>query len=268
MRVACLQVTSGPDMGKNIEVGCKSLRAAQDQGAELALMPENVGFLGPGKEMLQQATVEPSHPALSAFCEMSAKTGMWTLIGSLAVLDAAGSLVNRSFLVNGTGSIVARYDKIHMFDVDLPGGEQYRESDRYKPGAAACLASTPWATIGLTVCYDIRFPHLYRRLAQRGAQVFTVPSAFTRPTGVAHWHVLLRARAIENGCYVLAPAQCGIHYGKRATYGHSLIVDPWGEIMEDAGQDPGVIVAELDLTKVISARNSLPSLHHDRSFAM
>ena len=255
-------------MGSNIETASRLARAAQDQGAVFVLMPENVGLLGSGGEMRDQAAAEGSHPALSAFRELSAKTGMWILVGSLAIARADGRLANRSFLLNETGDLIARYDKIHMFDADLRNGERYRESDTYAPGTAARLAETPWGVLGLTICYDVRFPLLYRKLARAGAKMVSVPSAFTRSTGAAHWHVLLRARAIETGCYVIAPAQCGIHYGKRATYGHSLIVNPWGEVLVDGGDEPGVVMADLDLTDVGSARTSLASLDYDRSFVM
>jgi predicted amidohydrolase len=161
---------------------------------------------------------------------------------------------------------VATYDKIHMFDVDLVEGESYRESRTYRPGESGCVAETPWAPIGMTVCYDMRFPYLYRTLAHAGAKVLTVPSAFTRPTGRAHWHVLLRARAIETGCFVIAPAQCGEHAGGRETYGHSIIIDPWGEVLAEAGDEPGVIVADIDLARIDEVRQMVPSLSHDRPF--
>ncbi|PPR12732.1 MAG: Hydrolase [Alphaproteobacteria bacterium MarineAlpha9_Bin7] len=268
MRTACLQLTSGLVMDTNIEEAVRLARIAREQGAVFSLMPENVGLLGPGGAMRDQATPEHSHPALSSFRDLCAKTGMWILVGSLAILRDDGRLANRSFLINGTGDLVARYDKIHMFDVDLENGERYRESDAYAPGTVAQLAETPWGLVGLTICYDVRFPLLYRTLAQAGAAMVSVPSAFTCSTGAAHWHVLLRARAIETGCYVLAPAQCGTHYGKRETYGHSLIVDPWGEVLADGGDEPGVVIADLDMSDVDSARSSLPSLDHDRSFVM
>ena len=268
VRVACLQLTSGPEMDSNIETASRLAHTAQDQGAVFALMPENVGLLGSSGKMRDQAAVEDSHPALSAFRELSAKTGMWILVGSLAISRADGRLANRSFLLNGTGDLIARYDKIHMFDADLRNGERYRESDTYAPGTTARLAQTPWGVLGLTICYDVRFPLLYRKLSQAGAQMVSIPSAFTRSTGAAHWHVLLRARAIETGCYVIAPAQCGTHYGKRATYGHSLFVNPWGEVLADGGDEPGVVMADLDLTDVSTARASLLSLDHDCSFVM
>ena len=266
MRVACLQLTSGREMDRNIETAGGLARSARDQGVVFALMPENVGLLGSGREMRDRAAPENSHRALSDFRELSAETGMWLLVGSLAIARADGLLANRSYLLNGNGDIVARYDKIHMFDADLRNGEKYRESDTYASGAEAQLAKTPWGVLGLTICYDVRFPLLYQKLAQAGAEMVSVPSAFTCSTGAAHWHVLLRARAIETGCYIFAPAQCGTHYGTRATYGHSLIVSPWGEVLADGGAEPGFIAVDVDLAAVQSARLSLPSLEHDRPF--
>ncbi len=185
--------------------------------------------------------------------------------GRLAA-GAVGRVANRSYLVDATGEVVAHYSKIHMFDVDLPGGESYRESRTYEPGAAACIAETPWGGLGMTVCYDLRFPRLYRELAQAGARYLSVPSAFTKVTGEAHWHVLLRARAIENGCFVFAPAQCGRHYDNRHTFGHSLIVDPWGDVLADGGDEVGFVTAEIDARRVDEARAMIPSLEHDRPF--
>ncbi len=266
MRVGCLQLTSGPEIDRNIETASRLVRSARDQGVVFALMPENVGLLGSGREMRNRAAPENSHRALAAFRDLGAETGVWILVGSLAIARADGLLANRSYLLNGSGDIVARYDKIHMFDADLRNGEKYRESDSYAPGGEAQLAKTPWGVLGLTICYDVRFPVLYRKLAQSGAEMLSVPSAFTCPTGAAHWHVLLRARAIETGCYIFAPAQCGTHYGSRVTYGHSLIVNPWGEVLADAGDEPGLIAADVDPSLVQSVRASLPSLEHDRPF--
>jgi len=212
--------------------------------------------------------LEDKHRALLEFRAMAARLGLWILIGSLAVKREDNGLANRSYLVDPTGNLVSRYDKIHMFDVDLPNGESYLESDNYVAGTEACLASTPWGILGLTVCYDLRFPHLYRALAKAGAQIISVPSAFTRTTGIAHWHVLLRARAIETGCFIVAPAQCGNHYGRRATYGHSLIVDPSGTILAEAHDEPCFVIADLDLQLVHLARSSIPSLQHDSDYTI
>ena len=200
---------------------------------------------------------------------------MWLLIGSVAVdiarepgvPEGERRLANRSYLIDAQGAIVARYDKIHMFDVDLAGGESYRESNAFRPGGEAVLAPTPWGVLGMTVCYDLRFPQLYRGLAQEGADFLAIPSAFTVPTGKAHWHVLLRARAIETGCFVLAPAQWGEHAEGRHTYGHSLIVDPWGEVLADAGEGVGIVSARIDPARIAEARRMVPSLRHDRTFA-
>ena len=265
-RAACAQLTSTPDMTANIATACDLAREARDAGADLVALPENVALLAPGADMRAAAVSEADHPALAAFRDLAREIGVWLLAGSLAVRHGE-KLANRSLLIDPRGDVVARYDKIHMFDVDLPGGESYRESKNYAHGDAARLARTPWGPLGLTICYDMRFAHLYRTLAQAGAALFTVPSAFTRPTGRAHWHVLLRARAIETGGFVIAPAQCGTHYGKRQTYGHSLIVDPWGEVLAEAGQEPGVIVAEIDMSRVAEARAMVPSLEHDRAYA-
>jgi len=267
-RVACVQTNSTREVAENVAtVGAMIARAAAE-GANLICTPENVALIEPKRDLrLQKADREENHAALAAFREAAAKAGTWVLAGSLAVRVDAERIANRSYLIDASGAIVASYDKIHMFDVDLPNGESYRESAGVKPGDRAVLADTPWGPIGLTVCYDLRFPHLYRALAQAGAMYLAIPSAFTRPTGQAHWHVLQRARAIETGCYVFAPAQCGVHAENRKTYGHSLIVAPWGEVLADGGDEPGVIMAEIDPAKVLEARRMVPSLQHDRPFA-
>ena len=209
---------------------------------------------------------EPAHPALAHFRALAEELGAWLLLGSLAITAGPGKIFNRSYLVTAQGAIAAHYDKLHLFDVDLADGESYRESALIEPGGAAVLAATPWATLGLTVCYDLRFAQLYRSLAQAGAEVLTVPAAFTKTSGQAHWHVLLRARAIETGCFVLAPCQCGDHGGGRETYGHSLIVDPWGRVLAEGGEETGFITAKIDLAEVEKARAMIPALNHDRAF--
>jgi predicted amidohydrolase len=219
------------------------------------------------RQVYAKAFSESDHPALGAFRELARETGAWILGGSITVRAGPGKVANRSLLLDPGGEIAGRYDKIHMFDVDLPGGESYRESDTYEPGRATCVARTPWGGLGMTVCYDLRFPWLYRDLALAGADFLSVPSAFTRPTGTAHWSVLLRARAIETGCFVFAPAQCGEHAGGRKTYGHSLIVDPWGAVLAEAGEGVGVIVADIDPSRVAEVRTSVPSLRHIRGYA-
>ncbi|MEE2694523.1 MAG: carbon-nitrogen hydrolase family protein [Pseudomonadota bacterium] len=266
LRVACVQVTSGPCLQENVKVASKLVGDAVLKGVEFVFLPENVGLLGPGAIMREAAAVEDQHAALSAFRSLATRLSVWISVGSLAVRLEKGGLANRSYLLDPSGNIVSRYDKIHMFDVDLPNGERYRESDNYSPGTEGCVARTPWGLFGLTICYDLRFPYLYRSLAKAGACIISVPSAFTRTTGRAHWHVLLRARAIETGCFIVASAQCGRHYGKRWTYGHSLVVDPTGTILQEADEDPCFIVADLELGLVRSTRSSLPSLQHDRQY--
>ena len=268
VKIACVQMTAGPEIGPNLDAVVALIREAASGGARFVLTPENTSIIEPKRERaLAKSFPEETHPGLPLLSALAKELGIWLLIGSMAIRVEPERLANRSFLIDDQGRIVARYDKIHMFDVDLPNGESYRESERMRPGAQAVLAPTPWGPLGMTVCYDLRFPHLYRDLAKAGAAMISVPSAFTVPTGKAHWHVLLRARAIEAGAYILAPAQCGEHAGGRRTYGHSLIVSPWGEILAEAGETPGIIAAEIDLSKVAAARTMIPSLHHDRDFA-
>ena len=267
-----IQPNAGDDMGRNIDFVIAQASQAHARGAQFILTPENVSMMTYGRaNLIAKAFIEREHPALAAFRDLARDLGVWFLAGSLHVRpDIAGSddrLANRSFLIDAQGNVVARYDKIHMFDVNLKGGESYRESAAFKPGEQAVLAQTPWGVLGLSVCYDLRFPYLYRALAHEGAQLLTIPSAFTKPTGEAHWHILQRARAIETGCYVLAPAQCGVHANNRKTFGHSLVVAPWGEVLADAGTEPGFVTAEIDMAKVEEARAMVPSLDHDRAFA-
>ncbi len=262
---ACVQITARREFAPNIEATSTLVRRARDAGADLIMTPEITGMFEPKRDLhLAKATDEAANPALTAFRELARETGAWLLVGSLAIKLEAARLANRSFLLAPDGAVAARYDKIHMFDVDLKNGESYRESALYRPGDSAILAPLPWGTLGMTVCYDLRFPYLYRALAQAGADFLSIPSAFTVPTGRAHWHVLQRARAIENGCFVFAPAQCGEHAEGRRTYGHSLIVDPWGEVLADAGEAIGFVTAEIDPAKVAEARRMVPSLRHDR----
>jgi len=272
---SCIQFTSARDYEPNIRVVSDLIRRAREAGADLVLTPENTGLTEPvGKLRREKARDEANHPVLAALREVARETGVWLLIGSLAIdlsrepSEAEGErrLANRSYLIDPNGAVVARYDKVHMFDVDLSGGESYRESSAFRPGGESVLAETPWGVLGMTVCYDLRFPHLYRALAQAGADFLAIPSAFTVPTGKAHWHVLMRARAIENGCYVFAPAQWGEHAEGRRTYGHSLIVDPWGEVLGDGGDGIGIISAGIDVAAVARARRMVPSLKHDRPF--
>ena len=265
---ACIQLCSGREIGPNIEAAAALVRRAREQGAELIMTPEVSDMIEPRRGLrVEKAKPEGEHAMLAAFQGLARETGAWLLLGSIVVAEAGDErLRNRSILLAPDGRIAARYDKIHMFDVSLAGGESYRESAAFRPGEEAVLAGLPWGVLGMTVCYDLRFPHLYRALAQAGARFLTVPSAFTVPTGRAHWHVLLRARAIENFCFVFAPAQCGEHAEGRRTYGHSLIVAPWGEILAEGGDEPGVILAEIDPDKAEEARRAVPSLSHDRPF--
>ena len=268
-KAACIQLNSGREVEPNIRAASALVRRARDAGADLIMTPEVSDMIEPKRALREaKARAESAHPMLAAFRDLARETGAYLLLGSIVVrTEGDGRLANRSFLIAPDGNILARYDKIHMFDVDLPGGESYRESAVFKPGEGTALAALPWGVLGLTVCYDLRFPHLYRALAQGGADFLTVPSAFTVPTGKAHWHVLLRARAIENGCFVFAPAQCGEHAEGRKTYGRSLVVAPWGEILADAGEEPGFVLAEIDPAKIAEARRAVPSLGHDRPFA-
>ncbi len=267
--VACVQMNAGRELAPNIDAAARMIREARAAGADFILTPENTGFVEPKRALIfEKAQPEESHPALPAFRSLARETGAWLLVGSLAVKLGGTTCANRSFLIDEAGDVVARYDKIHMFDVDLPGGESYRESATFRPGAEAVLAATPWGRLGMTVCYDLRFAYLHRALAQAGADFLSVPAAFTRPTGEAHWHVLLRARAIETGCFVFAPAQCGEHAEGRRTYGHSLIVAPWGEVLADGGEAPGVVLAAIDPARVAEARRMVPALRHDRPFTL
>lgn len=268
--VACVQTNSKREPMENLaEVGAM-IREAKRQGADLITTPEVVAMVEPKREARwAKAQPEAESEVLAGFRALSAEIGAWLLLGSIAVKPSgdAERLANRSFLIDPSGAVVARYDKIHMFDVQVAENETHRESNAYRPGAEAVLAETPWARLGMTVCYDMRFPYLYRDLALAGAEVITVPSAFTRPTGEAHWHVLLRARAIETGCWIVAPAQCGEHAEGRKTYGHSIVVAPWGEVVAEAGTEPGVLLAEIDTAAVADARERVPSLFNGRDYA-
>jgi len=272
---ACVQFTAGPDPEPNLGTVSDLIRRARDVGADFILTPEASNFIESGRRRREKARREAEDPFLAGMRSVARETGAWLLIGSL-VIDPTGEpeaaagetrLANRSFLVDPGGKIVARYDKIHMFDIDLPGGESYRESNAYRPGGGAVVVETPWGRLGMSVCYDLRFPYLYRELAHSGADFLTVPSVFTVPTGQAHWHVLLRARAIENGCFVVAPAQWGEHAAGRRSYGHSLVVDPWGEVLADAGEGVGIVSARIEVGRIAEVRRMVPSLQHDRQFA-
>lgn len=267
-RAACVQLRSSDDVAENIADTSRLIREARAQGADFVATPENTTLMAPdGGAKLERSFSEDHDPALPAFRALAEELGIWLLIGSLAIKVSDGKTANRSFLIDPKGRLAARYDKIHLFDVDLPSGEKYRESNTVAGGNAAVTADLPWGRLGLTICYDLRFPQLYRALAKSGAFALSVPSAFTETTGKAHWHVLLRARAIENGAFVIAPAQGGHHANGRKTYGHSLIIAPWGEILAEAGTDPGVILAEIDPEAAKDARARIPNLQHDRPFS-
>ncbi|MDQ2065147.1 carbon-nitrogen hydrolase family protein [Xinfangfangia sp. CPCC 101601] len=274
MRAALVQLTVSDDPVANLAVTLDLVGQAATAGAGFVLTPEMTNALSSTREHQRQIfRPEAEDPTLAAL-QMAAKAhGIWLLIGSLGLLttDADGRFANRSFLISPEGEIAARYDKIHMFDVNVTETEVYRESAGYRPGNKAVVADAGFAKIGMAVCYDLRFPHLFRRLAQAGAQILTVPAAFNHITGAAHWEVLLRARAIETSCFVLAPAQTGFHaeaHGKgRRTYGHALAIAPWGEILADAGTEPGITLVDLDLAQVDAARGRVPSLIHDREFS-
>ncbi len=273
LRSALIQMTSGENPDENLANTLAYLREAKAGGATFALTPEVTNCVS-GSRSHQRSVLhlEGDDPTLAAIRAEARRLGIWVLIGSLALLtgDEDGRFANRSFLISPQGEIAARYDKIHMFDVDVSKSEIYRESAHFRPGEAAVTAKTDFGHIGLTVCYDLRFAYLHRALAQAGAEILAVPAAFSAVTGAAHWEPLLRARAIETGCFVLAPAQTGVHYVKdgneRRTYGHSLAVAPWGEVLADAGTACGVTFADLDMSEVARSRQRVPSLNHDRSF--
>jgi len=269
IRAALIQLRSGTDMARNAAEASALIREAVGQGATFVSTPEMTNILEPDRPRLRSlAKSESEDESVEMFSALAHDLGLWLNIGSLALKGPGDKLLNRSLLFAPDGSIAARYDKIHLFDVDLPTGESLRESHAYEGGAEAVLVETPLGPIGLTICYDMRFPHLYRALAKAGAKLFTVPSAFTVPTGQAHWHVLLRARAIETGSFVLAAAQGGRHESGRETYGHSLIVSPWGEVLAEAGTEPGIVIADLDLSQADLARARIPALFHDRAMSL
>jgi predicted amidohydrolase len=265
--VACVQVNASNDMDANLKIVSQYIRDAAANGASLVLLPENVVMMEWGRDAVTaKALPEENHPVLAAFKALAKELSIWLHCGSLAIKRDNGKLANRTFVVNPVGDVVAFYDKIHMFDVNLGGGEQYSESSTFDSGTTTALVDLPWGKLGLTICYDVRFAHLYRKLAQAGADFLTVPAAFTQTTGEAHWHILLRARAIETGCYVFAPAQTGTHVKGRQTFGHALIIDPWGKVLADAGTAPGVITAEIDPALVAATRAKVPSLSLNAQF--
>ena len=266
--VACVQLSAGGDMQANITAATAAVAEAAGRGADLIALPENAVLMAEtATEIPPQAQPEDAHAGVAALRDAARRARRWLLAGAFAVRRDDGKVANRLLLVNPEGAVTARYDKIHLFDVDLPD-RTYRESETFGAGADAVVTDLPWLKLGLSVCYDVRFPHLYRALAKAGAGLLAVPSAFTEITGTAHWHVLLRARAIETGCFVIAPAQTGVHPGGRRTFGHSLIVAPWGEVLADAGDRPGIVTATIDPARIAEARGRIPALRHDRDFAV
>jgi predicted amidohydrolase len=266
-KVGLVQTRTGVDPNINLASTLSAIEEAALAGASYVLTPEMTNIMEVKRERLFATITDEEHdPTLAVLREAARKHGIYINIGSLAVKASPDKAANRSFLIDRRGEVIARYDKIHMFDVDLANGESYRESRNFRAGELAVVADLPWGRLGLTVCYDLRFPALYRALAEAGASFFSIPAAFTKQTGEAHWHVLLRARAIENGCFVFAAAQGGKHENGRETFGHSLIVDPWGTILAEGGTEPGVIVADVDPAQVAAARGRIPSLLHGRRF--
>jgi deaminated glutathione amidase len=266
-KVGLVQMRSGVDPQVNLATALAAIEEAAGAGAAYVLTPEMTNIMEIKRDRLFASIAdEERDPTLAALRDAARKLSIYIHIGSLAVKASPDKAANRSFLIDRRGDVVARYDKIHMFDVDLADGESYRESRNYRAGELAVVADLPWGRLGVTVCYDLRFPALYRALAEAGASFFAIPAAFTKQTGEAHWHVLMRARAIENGCFVFAAAQGGKHKNGRETFGHSLVVDPWGQIIAEAGTEPGVIIAEVDPALVAAARSRIPSLLNGRRF--
>ncbi len=266
-KAAMIQMRSGLTPAANLDAAVKMIGEAKAAGADYVQTPEMTNIMEVKRERLFAAiTEEDADASLAAFRELARKHGIVIHVGSLAIKVSPEKAANRSYLIDAKGELAARYDKIHMFDVDLANGESYRESRSYAPGESAVLADLPWGRIGLTICYDLRFPALYRALAEAGAIMLAIPSAFTKQTGEAHWNLLVRSRAIENGCFVMAAAQAGTHESGRETYGHSLIVDPWGRVLAEGGTEPGIVMAEIDPAAVAAARARVPSLQHGRRF--
>lgn len=267
LKVALIQLNTGNEIGPAVEIASGLIRQAASEGATFISTPETTHLMQLGREaVFAKAHYQQNDPGLAAFCALAAELGVWLHIGSLIIKVAEDKLANRAFVIGPAGMIVAEYDKLHLFDVDLPNGESYRESNLYQCGDQAVVVKTPFGALGLSICYDVRFPYLYRGLAEAGADIILVPAAFTVKTGEAHWHTLLQARAIETGCFVLAAAQTGTHATGRNTFGHSLAIDPWGTILADSGTETGVTLVDLDLAKVAKTRQIVPSLQHTRNF--
>lgn len=265
-KVACVQNCATNDLAANLATVEQLVRDAHKKGAALVCMPEFFCNLEPADGSYYDNGFDADdHPALAAMRTVGRELGLWLLLGSMPVKAAGRKVYNRSIVLDPRGTVIASYDKIHLFDVAIKDGQSYKESNGVAAGNEAVIAALPWGGLGLTICYDVRFPYLYRQLAQHGASFLSIPAAFTAKTGAAHWHTLVRARAIETGCYVFAPGQCGTRPWGRATYGHSLIVDPWGTVLADAGEEEGVIVAEVDPARVAEVRRMIPALSHDRN---
>ncbi len=268
-KVGLVQMRSGLDPQANLASLIASIDEAKRNGADYVQTPEMTNILALKRDdLFAKIVAEEQDPTLATMRELAQKLSIYIHIGSLAIKATPEKAANRAFVIDRNGDIAARYDKIHMFDVDLAGGESYRESNNYRAGDLAVVTDLPWGRLGLTICYDLRFPALYRALAEAGASFLAIPAAFTKQTGEAHWHVLMRARAIENGCYVIAAAQGGQHENGRSTFGHSIVVDPWGKIVAEGGIEPGVIMAEIDPAAVVAARSKVPSLNHGRRFEL
>jgi predicted amidohydrolase len=266
-KAAMIQMRAGLMPAANVDAAARLIERAKTDGASYVQTPEMTNVLAAKREQLFATIVEEEKDAsLAAFRDLARRHRIILHVGSLAVRLSPDRAANRAFLIDPQGEIIARYDKIHMFDVNLANGESYRESNNYTPGESAIVADLPWGRLGLTICYDLRFPALYRALAEAGASYLAIPSAFTKQTGESHWHVLNRARAIENGCFVFAAAQGGKHENGRETFGHSLIIDPWGRVLAEGGTEPGVVMAEIDPAEVATARSRISSLQHGRRF--
>ncbi len=266
-KAACLQLNSGSDISSNIKTIDNMIRKAVSEGANIVFTPENSCHMASDiKSKIKDCPKQDNHQAIIHYSQLAKELEIYIYIGSLAIKLDNEKLANRSFLFSPKGEILETYDKIHLFEVSLDTGENHRESDSYQAGNKAVVAKTPLANFSMTICYDIRFPHLYRFLAKAGANIMVIPAAFTVPTGKAHWEILLRARAIENSCYVIAPAQTGTHEGGRKTYGHSMIINPWGEVIANAGEGEKIIYADIDIDEVYKIRKSLNSINHDREF--
>ena len=267
IKIACIQLNSKSNINKNLKKIEKLIHSAVKKGADLIATPENSNIMHPNKDVLIEACSSNDNSIfLASIKDIAKKKSVWILIGSIIVKHSKNRLMNRSYLINSKGLVAAEYNKIHMFDATLSDKESYKESRLYEKGRSLVTVKTPWAVVGLSICYDLRFPLMYRKLAQAGSSIIFIPSAFTKTTGKAHWLTLLKARAIENGCFIVAPAQFGQHYKGRNTFGHSVIISPWGKIIKNKKNGIGIILAELDLKEVESSRKSIPSLKIDNKF--